>query len=408
MIPLTHVNIECVNDDTMFPTKSANEVSLTPVVSITSQSKVFTKDKPIVIELMKTCEVNASESKKVVPMFSNTDDSTPPNWEDLQEECEMLDDRIRFKTKHFTYFTVIARFSPPTASIIVDPKADSSVQLTVPQLPGFMVTIPAGSVPSPIQVKATLDYDVRKESASQPLASASVRLEPDGHKFSEKVSVRLPIPGCSKIIADNPNAKLQLMYSPSGHSNDWEIHNDINIEEIGGDTFAYFSTDHFSLWELTWSGNVYGIAKAIGTIFKRANSLAGRCQVFMTRETEVGPVINVSMQVLVYSFRDPPEEIPHNYHYVLHDSGKLPVKFTSGKLHFTLEMKEYLFPEKDVKIRFEECYKLSQDFAAQPDFDIDFDKKSKSRLKEGAVLANLHIKNSDGSIEHKCNLIKVI
>ena len=404
--PFTDVDIRTVIDDTLYPKTSVNEVLLTPVVSVTPQSKL--EDKPVIIELMKTAELKAVGEKKIVPMFSNTDDRFPPNWEDLQEECEVLDDRIRFKTTHFSYFAVIARFSHPTASVNVDPEGDGLVKLTVPELPGFTVTIPSKSVQSSTEVKATLYYyndesDVCKDSVNKPLASACVQLEPKGQKFMEKISVCLPIPGYSEIIAANPGAKLQLMYSPTGSANDWEVHEDVEIDEVEGYAVATFSTDRFRFWKLVWPENVRGVSKAIGSIFNRVEFLSGRCQVFMSHETEVG---SVGIQALVYPFQDPPYETPCNYRYLLHDSGRLPVRFTPGKLHFAVKLKAYLVPEKGENDQFEKSQQLSHNFAAQPTFDIDIDPKS--QLKEGAVIANFLVENDEHVIEHDCVLIKVI
>ena len=403
------MNIQSVSDSTVYPKTSANDILLTPVVSITSQSQTLAVDKPVVIELMKTAEVDAVRDNKIVPMFSDTDDSIPPNWEDLHKECEVLDDRFRFKTTHFTYFAVVARFSPPTASVMVDPETDFDHELTVPECPGFSVTIPPKSVPSPIEAKATLYYDESDEmkgSAKGRLASACVRLEPEGQMFSGMVSVNLPIPGYSEIIAANPGAKPQLMCSPSGSFNNWEIYEDIEIVKVDGEFVAQFSTNHFSYWRLSWAENIQGVAKAIGTIFKRVKSLCCRCQMFMSRETEVGSVVNFSVQGLVYQFQDPPQEISCNYRYILHDSGTLPIRVPPGELSFTLELKKYLILDKKDKVRFQKIRPLTHDSSARPKFDIDLNKKSKTRLKEGAVIANFSVSNNDGLV-YECDLIKV-
>ena len=400
-IPHITVDIQSVSDNTVYPKTSANEVLLTPVVSITSQSLTLTMDKPVIIEVMKTVELHAVGDNVIVPLFSNTDDSIPPNWEDLHIECEVLDDRFRFQAAHCSYFAVIARFSPPTSSVKVDPETDSVDKLIVPELPGFSVTIPPKSVPSPIEAKATLYYDESEEwkgSANERLALACVRLEPDGQKFTEKVSINLPIPRYSEIVAANPGAKLQLMYSPSGSFNDWEIHEDMQIVEVEGEFVAKFFTNHFSYWKVTWSENVQVGAKAIISIFKRVKSLHGRCQVFMSRETKVGREINFSIQVLLYPFKDPPDKIPLNYHYILFDSGTAAVKFTPGKLRLSIKLKQGL-------VCGIENHYLSEDSSVLADFECNLDEESKSWLVEGAVIAHLSVK--DSLQERKWNLIKV-
>ena len=408
-VPDINVDIQSVSDITAYPKTSANEILLTPVVSITLQSQTLTMDKPVVIELMKTAEVNAVGDNKIVPMFSNTDDSIPPNWEDLHEECEVLDDRFRFETTQFSYFAVIARFSPPTASVMVNPEIDFVRELKITEFPGFSVTIPPKSVSSPIEAKATLYYDDSenwKGGANEQLASACVRLEPEGQKFSEKISVNLPIPGYSEIIAANPGARPQLMYSPSGSSNNWEIHEDMEIAKDDCGFVAKFFTDHFSDWMLRWAKNVQGVAKAIGSIFKHVKNLRCRCQVFMTRETEVGSVVNFHVQGLVYQFQDPPQKILRNYRYILHDSGTLPFTISQGELRFTLKLKKYLILDRRDEVQFMRIWPLTHDSSARPNFDIDLNKRSKTRLKEGAVIANFSVSNDDGLV-YECDLIKV-
>ena len=188
------IDLQTTNDVAFHPKTNANEVLLTPVISITPHNGSLSTDQPAIIELMRNVQLLDIGDHKIVhvPMCSSTDQSVPPNWEELDVECDVLEDRIRFKMTHFSYFSVIARFSPPTATVTVDPNVsdtEGQVQLTVPELPGFKVEIPSKSVQSATEVKATLHYDdfeVCRGSFSQPLASASVHLEPHGMQFSEK------------------------------------------------------------------------------------------------------------------------------------------------------------------------------------------------------------------------------
>ena len=168
----------------------------------------------------------------------------------------------------------------------------------------------------------------------------------------------------------------------------------------------YFPDWRMNYRKVNWLENVRGVAKAIGSILKHSTSLTCRCQVFMSRETEVGSVVNFSVQGLLYQFQYPPQEIPHNYHYMLHDSGTLPIRVPPGKLCFTLELKEYLIPDKKDEVRFQKAERLTHYYSAQPNFDIDLNKKSKTRLKEGAVIANFSVSNDDGLV-YECDLIKV-
>ena len=419
-------HIQSVSDVTLHPKTTANEVVMTPVVLITPLSKNLCCDKPVLIELMKSTELfEHSGDIQIFPLSSSTDKFVPPNWKKLCEECDVLEDRIGFKTTHFSYFVVIAQFSPPTTNARVDPNVSnprSQVQLTVSELPGFKVQIPAKSVESATEIKATLycdDPEVCKENVKQPLASACVQFEPHGQRFTVKIPVQIPIPSYAEIIRKNPDAKLQLWYTPGsvtatkGSSLNWIMDNDTELEissdaEVGH--VATFYTDHFSSCKITWSQRVAGAAEAIGNIFKHVKSLAGRCQVFMTRETEIpGSVINFSIQVLVHPFQDSPHEIPKNYHHILYDSGSNPIEFTPGKLCFFMKLKRYLFsqPVSSDQQVYSKTRQLSEKFPAMVEFDIDLDKHTLiSELKEGAVLAHLSIGHKDVK-EHEFNLIKV-
>ena len=241
------IDMHSTSDISFHPKTTANEVILTPVVSITPRSHlaVLTKDQPVIIELIKTAELLDIGEKKIVAMFSDTDESVPPDWKELDEECDVLEDRIRFKTTYFSFFTVIARFCPPSASTKVDPSlsdVERSVRLIVPELPGFKVEIPSKSVQSATEVKVTLHYDdseMCKSSSNKPLASACVALEPHDQQFLEKISIQIPIPGYSVITKTYPGAKPQLLYSPNALSNDWiKQDNIMEIEEVYRRTYC--------------------------------------------------------------------------------------------------------------------------------------------------------------------------
>ena len=273
-------DLQCINDVTIHPKTTANEVALTPVVCITSYSQSFDGAKPAIIELKKTARLNGNN--KIIPLYSSTDH---PNWREVGEGCEMLDDWIRFKTTHFSYFTVIGRFPPPTASIVINPTlADSVKPLTVPELPGLKVDIPPESVKSATEIKATLYYDdpeVCGESADLPLASACVQLEPHHQQFTNKIPVQIPIPGYSEIVKENPHATLQLWYtptSPKDSSANWVLDEKTEWKQSQsdcGDCTVTILTDHFSTWGIKWSQPIAGLAKVVGDIFNRVESWVG-------------------------------------------------------------------------------------------------------------------------------------
>ena len=403
-VHLKNIDIQSIGDTSLYPKTSANEVLLTPVISINSpDSEAFVGDKPI-IELMKTAELNSAEDSKLVPMFCNTDNSIPPVWKELDEDiCEMLDDRIRFKTSHFSYYAVIARFLPPTATVNVNPDmsgSGSKVELTIPEIPGFSVNIPTSAVQESTKITATLFYDDTDLHNNPPLASAHVVLEPHNHQFSENISVCIPLPHYSEIIASNPTAQPQLMYSQSCSADDWKINEDMEITNFGNEFVAKFATNHFSEWKVVWPEWVSGASKISGNIFQRVKILGCRCQVFMSCVTMEGPV---SISALVYPFQDPSREFPLNYRYIVYDSGTFPVKFAPGKLIFSLNL---IQTNEDANNQLENSDELSKEFAARAMFAVQLN----NQIEDGVMFGSLTIVDGVGvnSNKHECHLIKVL
>ena len=401
---LINFEIQSISNATMFPQTTSNEIILTPVVSITPSSNISPTNKSV-IELMKTVQLLDIGNRNCVTMF--TEESS---WKELDEEqCDELSDRIRFKTTllNSSYFVAIARYSPPTASIKIDPNVtdtESQVQLTVPELPGFQVEIPPKSVQTATEVKATLFFNDSREckgSSNQPLASACVLLEPYGQQFAENVSVHIPIPDYLKITNAYPNAKLHLYYY-SSNDNDWIVYeeSDIRIETIGGDGVAIFLIMNCTKYKPTWQDVPRNMCDTI-RVFKRVKSLKSRVQVFMTPETRVNSEINFSIQVLAYRFQDSPHKIPVNYEYILHDNEKQPIELRLGIIHFLIELKEYLTEKKNRRV-LTESTELKEEYPATAEFDIDL---VKGEIPKGAVFAYLYI--NDTIREKHWNLIKV-
>ena len=137
-------------------------------------------------------------------------------------------------------------------------------------------------------------------------------------------------------------------------------------------------------------------------------SLSSRCQVFMSRESDKTSGINFSIQVYVYKYSDHPREIPTNYHYIVHDSGKYPFELTPGDLLFTMTMKDCLFTSSVAEERkvYSKSHTISEKFPARAEFDVDLEIESKSEFQDGAIFAYLLIE--DDRVKYDCNLIKVI
>ena len=413
--PVTDVDIQFV-DPSMYPKTTANDVVITPVVSITFYDQKSGDDQQVIIELKKIARlIDHNIGIKIVPLHSSTDQL---NWMELDEGCEVLKDRIRFKTTHFSYFTVIARFPPPTASLVIDPTlADSMHQeITIQELPGFKVEIPNGSVETVVEVKATLlylddDSEMYNESTDLQLATACVQLQPHGQLFAKKIAVEIPIPGYSEIVKENPDASLQLWYTPASpkaftkwvldDKTEWRL-----SQNDGGEYIVTVFTDHFSTFGIKWSQHISGLTEFIGSVFTRVQSLSRRCQVFMTHETEVKSQLNFCIRVCVDPFQDSPCEVPLNFHYILYDSGcNNSVEFKPGKHNVLMELKRYLY-EGGKEVPQEKKLTITEKHAAMVEFDIDLENSVQSKLVEGAVLAHLSIQHKDIE-EHSCNLIKV-
>ena len=404
-----NVNINSVNDVTCHPNTSASKIILTPIVSVTPHLKM---EKPALIELMKTTTVRHIVGKKVIPMFS---DSNTGNWKALSEECEELEDRIAFKTTIFGNVTVIAQFPSPTASILVDPKAsacDTIIELAVPEVPQFSLKIPSKSLPSASQVRATLHSPEFGDGAKDSPASVCVELEPHGQVFTQNLSLQIPVPGYSRIMKADPNAKLYLIYCPSASFNERTMkllsEESMKLKIVGNDAVVTISINHFCFWQIFWShvDQVKTVvSRAMNSAYNYVFAYKGRCQVFMSKEAEVpmSPNLTFSIRVYVYPFQEYSCQMPINYHYVLHDSGGLPIPCIPGEVQFSLEFMKHL--KKDgAQSKYRQ---LSYHFPEEVDFCVELNKESKIMLVDGGVMAKLTILQNAGSKELQYDLIKV-
>lgn len=398
-------------DSVYNPQLRANEVLLTPVVCISPHGLAFCADEPAVIELICTVQLsNQHCNLTLVPLFS----SMPPEWKELDysSDCEILDDRVVFKTTHFSYFTVIARFPLPSATVSLEPDnspQSQSAELIVPELPGFKVEIPSTSVETATDITATVYYDdpeLYVENDQHSLATSCVALEPHNIHFNQKIPITMPIPNYAEIIREHPEIKLQLWCSSysSDHvqaSKFWEqiTDSDVEISHDGADNYlATAYTTHFTFFTFLWNKSVDYCMNFF------AERVRGRCQVFMTRETKLGSFLNFGISVLLYPFQDQYHSLP-NYEYLLYDSLK-PIEVIAGKLECKIEFSDSLLSEMCSS---QHCYsqscRFSKDLSSQADFLINLDASSSSELPAGVVLANLVIEH--GFEAHRFNLIKV-
>ena len=408
--------IKTASDLGLHPKLQANEILLTSVLHIYPEGMTFRSDEPAIIELMKTVKLNnQNPDQKLVPLFSNSD---PLKWKELaSHDCEMLEDRVTFKTTHFSYFVVIARFQFPSAKITVEPEVSQPAELKIPELPGFKVEIPPTSVQSNTEITATVRYDdpelYDRHSTNHSLATTCISLEPHNAQFEERVSITIPVPNYYEIIKEYPDIILELWHAKVANNTrtsgddtqiKWELIEDANVTiccDGDGNWLATAYVTHFSWFKYLWNKSVNYCLNFL------AQSVHGRCQVFMSNETKHGSFITFGIAVLLYPFQDPYRTL-QNHHYILYDS-ELPVEFLAGKVECRIELDDSLLLQYQ-SCHNQRCYKqccmFSKDFYARADFSMRLDAGTESQLPAG-VLAALFIEHGSDVEPHKFNLIKV-
>ena len=415
----------------MHPKLRANEIAVAPVVCINPNGMSFNPYKPAVIELTKTIELSPNKEIKLIPLISNTKSSEPLKWEELEvgSGCKVFDDHILFQSTHFSLFTIIARMPFPSASVSVEEIQDSTspLELTIPELPEFSVSVPPTSVQShkEVVVKATAyfnDHVVSAKRDGHTLASACVELEPHGQEFSKQVTVTLPIPDYVLVAEMHPVVKLQLWHAQGRTEVDvnqstpikWELIADSDIVISQNDEGLYVATVcvySFSWFQYMWDTVCY--YSGITEVTRAVKSIRGRCQAFMSHETSFRSSITFSIAILIYPFRDPYPSLA-NYDYLLMDSGDRALNLTldsSGMIDLRIELLpclSYMFPASfQGKNLFSGSIALSQDCINRKDFVIKVD--SITELKESMPLGQLILAQRDNSnfCEHPLSLIKV-
>ena len=395
------LSIKTIAEPQLHPKLQANEILLTPVVCIHPQ-EVACCVNPAIVELMKTLEPSFRSPKhELVPLYSL---SHPLEWKKLPSHgCEMLEDRVVFKATHFGYLSVVAQFSLPTASITVEPSISQPAQLMIQELPGFKLEIPPTSVRSITKITATVHYDDQRLYDSQSIrspASACVVLEPHNAQFEDKIMITMPIPNYNQIKRNYSNIKLELwctdcMKKDAPGKLKIAEESNITIHQDGnGNYLATAYITHFSGYLYQWSTMIvdYFMNFFVQTI-------RGRCQVFMSRETKRASCISFEIAVLLYPFQDPYSSLP-NYPYVLYDS-VIPVPLVAGDIECQIELSELLLQNyqssQNQKYHTKSC-RLSKDFNMRVEFGIQLESVTHavgSELPAGN-LATLVIKQDSG------------
>ena len=140
----------------LHPKIQCNEVLITPVVSIHPQS-VHVGDQPAIIELTKTVQLTDNIlAWKLVPICSSADQI---KWKELEShECEILDDRVKFKTNHFGYVCVIVRFNPISKSVYISPHEGKPIAVGMKDYPNFKLDFPQESIRNDTKVSVTVSF----------------------------------------------------------------------------------------------------------------------------------------------------------------------------------------------------------------------------------------------------------
>ena len=406
------ITIEIITDSSIHQYISSNEIQITPVVCITSENSSFSLEKPAIIELVKTIELSEKESNnEVVPLCANTQSS---EWKELGSNCncKVLKDCISFKVTHFSLYVIISRKPYPSSTVKVMPLADicppnqAFTELTIPELPGFKVQIPPFSVNAnrEIDITATVLYDcpaVCSEHDRNRMAASCIELKPHNITFSEEVSINIPIPDYAKVNENHPNARLQIWHSNAVKCStelDWNLIEHCIYRDKDGNYVAVVLTKHFCWYKLLWD-KFY--TSAVSLFYAPPFNIKERCQVFMSQETRLQPSqdITFSIAVLFYPYKEESEPLPHNYKYMLLDSGLLDLSISNDDaLHFEIKLNEQLSPKKHKSIGGSLVIFGRQ----QKSFTVELD--SQVQLQENLPMGELSI----GVKEHNYHILTLI
>ena len=414
------VHIEIVKDLSLHPQVHSNELLITPVVRITPHGMMFPMDKPAIVALSHCARPRSQGQEEMVPLCSDTGLYEPPTWTRLESDhrCEVFHDCVTFSTTHFSLFAVVSVLPYPFAKAEINP--DEGGILTVPELPGFELYIPPGSIDIPVTLQATVYYANHTESdidGNLSLATACVGLEPHGMEFTTPVCVSIPVPDFASIKASFQDAQLQLWCSPyiNEHTFHWEHVSNTNISvqegiELNGHV-ATFQVNHFSFFELLWTicrdtlqRLGYGASFVYNQLPSRTRYVSVRCQVFMSH-----PLNDLTFGILVavYKFGDPLTELS-NYKWKLADTGNKRMFLRTGELRVSLEG---CFEPRGEVGETTLSRRTDIEFSGE-DFCLRFEFALRLRdlplpLADHQLIGKMHIHQWDGTTLMELNLIKV-
>ena len=408
-----NLSLEILADTNLHPKLASNEIQITPVVCITCDNPSLSLEKPAIIEVVKTIQLSDKEANnKVIPLYANSQSS---EWKEVGSECNcnVLNDRISLEVTHFSLYAVISRKPCPSSTVKVKPSADipapdqssTPTELTIPELPGFKVQIPPSSVNTDreIDITATVLYDspsVCSEDDRSRLASSCIELEPHGTTFSKEVSISIPILNYAQVKENHPNVQLEIRHFNSYTAREWNLVDHYVRQDEDGRYVAIVQTTHFSKLVAVWIKRV----KSHFVRHPRPFNIKARCQVFMSRETQIQSQLIFSIAVLFNPYKEEPYPVPHNYKHMLTDSNLLDLNVSNHDvIQFGVKFDEILLAQK--------CERITGLFAIfghqQKSFTIKLD--GDTELQEGLPMGELSIGVKEASEEkyHTLTLIRV-
>ena len=404
-----NVSIEAISGPNVHPHLNSNEILITPIFHFCQQDVSFQLSEPAILELMKSIvPTDQNPRRQLVPLYSSSGD--PLQWNELiSHNCEMLDDRVRFKTTQFGFVSVMVRFPFPSASVTFDPIVCHEEKIEIEELPGFKMEIPPVSVQSTTRITTTVLYQdpqVTEHFKDQSLASACIKLEPHNTQFQNKVKITLPIPNHSKIMQKYPDAKLELWHAKStdeGVPVEWEAQSFTIDYDDKGNCLATTYITHFSYIAAIWTG-CKTLVRGFLNFF--VFSVRGRCQVFMSHERRLDSSLSFGIAVLCPW---PHSGVP-NYPHCLFDSVE-PIEIMAGDVECQIDI------DDDILRKFSGAQK-QKDYreTAQTSDLMRTEFKISLNMAEGTAdcelpsgpIATLLIKHGSQEVKpYKYNLIKV-
>ena len=414
--------VEEVNELSLHPRLPKNHLLITAVVRVSPHGMAFSADKPAILVLSHCTRPSAVCEERVAVLCSNTSHSQQPQWRQMPEDtpCTLYEKCVMFSTAHFSLFAVALVMPYHSASLIIG--CNEGGKLTVPECPGFEVTVLAGSLPpgGGETITGTVYYTDPPTpdcsdgpEAGLSLASPVVGLEPHGIQFIQPVTVSLPVPNYAAIMSAVHGASLQLWTaSPSEGALQWSRVSgvDLSLEPSDGGTHtASFLVSHFSFFELLWDvcrdtlvRLGYGASLVYSSL--RARYVAVRCQVFMTPPLQD---LTFALLVVVYKFGEQLRQLG-NYPWLLADSGERRVFLQTGEL--VAQLDGCFEPRRECgESGLSQALRLSfsgQDFSLRFAFALKLN-SLQLPLQDYQAIGKLRMRQQNGATAMELNLIKV-